>query len=345
MFNNRSVTNLTIATVITVSVLVSIAGHQLAKAQQVAGVSIPQSPITATVVADKENEYRIGPGDELSIQVFNRPQLSRDERVDMSGMISMPLLDQQIRAVCYSESELANEIAKLYREHDLLKNPSVFVTVKDFQSQPVAVLGSVNQPGRFLLRRRIRLLELVVFFAGGPSVNAGSRIQVLPTGPAALCEEAPVSAAAKSEPGDGGVSNFTVYNLTDLLAGKDSANPYVHQGDIINIPAMEQAYIIGNVARPSPIQISGTVTLSRALAMVGGLLPNTKKDKIRISREVPGSNRTTEILIDLASADKSKGEDFPLQPGDVVQVAAKGWFQTSWKQMILSGGLPYHVIP
>src|SRR5712675_1236950 len=59
--------------------------------------------------------YRIGAGDLLDIHILNRPNLSRDSvRVDGSGMIRMPLIDNDIQAACKSEGELAKEISKGY---------------------------------------------------------------------------------------------------------------------------------------------------------------------------------------------------------------------------------------
>src|SRR5215813_6405536 len=151
------------------------------------------SPLPSTVAESKplngdDDRYRIGPSDVISIQVFGKPQLSRDEQVDARGSIKMPLLDEDIRAACRTEDELAAEIARLYREHELLRNPTVYVSVKDYQSQPEAVLGSVNAPGRFILHRSIRLRELLVFFAGGPTAKAGRKVQILSTGTALSCE-------------------------------------------------------------------------------------------------------------------------------------------------------------
>jgi polysaccharide export outer membrane protein len=320
-----------VASLLHAAIVILAAGFtQPAKAQEARekdGAANPvATPLAASQPRSSETEYRIGPGDQLSIQVFNRAQLSREERVTMQGMIRMPLIDEEIRAACRTTMDLSEEIARLYRERDLLKNPAVFVSVKDFESQPVAVIGSVNSPGRFLLRRRIRLLELLVFHAGGPSSNAGRRIQVLSTIPRAPCESSgdqqePQRAKA-ADAGDEGA--MVTYELNELLSGKQEANPFVQQGDIINIPAAEQAFIIGNVVRPTAIPIVQTVTLGHALAMAGGTLPNTKKDKIRIVRET--SAGSTEIFVDLKAVNKAQGIDFPLRAGDVVEVATKGGF-------------------
>jgi polysaccharide export outer membrane protein len=268
------------------------------------------------------NEYRIGVGDLLTIEIFNRPQLTREERVDGRGMIRLPLIDGDIQAACVTEKTLASEIARRYREAHLLKNPIVTVVVKDFQSQPVAVLGAVHSPGRFLLHRRVRLLELVVFHAGGVTPNAGQKIQILSTSPVGACEAAGDEAAVKQR--NAGQENPVTYDLKELLQGNESINPYVQQGDIINIPAAEEAFIVGNVLRPGAVPIVGSVTLSQALASVGGVLPNTQKDKIKVIRQVAGSSATTELVVDLKAADRSKGIDFPLNGGDIVEVSTKG---------------------
>lgn len=308
--------------------------------------AISSSRIDGSNSQSSASDYSIGPGDELSIQVFGRAQLSRDQRVDMRGMIRMPLIDEDIRAACRTENELAQEIARIYREHQLLKNPSVSVSVKDYQSQPVAVLGSVNSPGRFILRRKVRLLELLVFHAGGPSTAAGRKVRVLSMGPVAPCEAPPVQSnegSADSKP----EGSLVVYDLMDLLSGKETSNPYVRQGDIIDIPAAQQAFILGNVLKPSPVPIVGPTTLSHALATVGGVLPNSKKDKIRVTREIPGSTATTEMFVDLAAVDRSKGENFLLQGGDIVEVGTKGGFLRALGKSVIPtlANLPIRVIP
>ena len=237
----------------------------------------------------------------------------------------------------------------MYREHELLRNPAVYVSVKEYQSQPVAVLGSVNTPGRFILHRQIRLRELMVFFAGGPSPKAGRKIQILSTSTAAVsCASPPSATTAEIGPAqtENGIAD---YDLQDLLSGKESANPLVHRGDIINVPAAEEAFIVGNVLRPSTIPIVEPTTMGRALAMVGGMLPQTKKDKIRVIRPVPGTTTTTEILVDLTTPDK-KGADFLLQGGDIVEVNGKTGISKVLSDLAKTAipsvsSLPYRVIP
>jgi polysaccharide export outer membrane protein len=165
-----------------------IAASESAFAQQPAGevVALP-SPAATTKVAmttvaksvGEDDRYRIGPGDVLDIRVFNRPTLSREAvRVDGRGQIRMPLIEEEIVAACRTEGELAREIAARYLKYQ--RNPNIDVFVKEYNSQPVAVIGAVNQPGRFQLQKRMRLLDLISY-AGGPNDRAGGRINIVRT--------------------------------------------------------------------------------------------------------------------------------------------------------------------
>ena len=319
------------------------------QAKQTASPEPPLSPNLAQPIATNEDEqYRIGAGDQLSIQVFGKPQLSRDQWVDAHGLIKMPLLEEDIRAACRTESELAQEIARMYRDHELLRNPAVYVSVKEYQSQPVAVLGSVNTPGRFILHRQIRLRELLVFYAGGPSAKAGRRVQILSTSTPSSCASATGGAVAETRPtqAENGVAD---YDLQDLLSEKEAANPLIHRGDIINVPAAAEVFIVGNVLKPSSVPVDEATSMGRALAMVGGMLPQTDREKIRVLRQVPGTKTTTEILVDLSKPEK-KGADFLLLGGDIVEVNGKTGFSKVlgdlYKMAIpMATTLPYRVIP
>lgn len=318
---------------------------QFAAAQQPAPV-IPASATAAATLIDQD-QYRIGPGDVVSIQVFNKAQLSREIPVDTRGKISMPLIDTEIQAACRTDKELAGEIARLYREAQLLKNPIVYVSVKDYQSQPVAVIGAVNAPGRFQLRRRVRLLELLVFHAGGPAAHAGRKVQILSTFRTDNCKDV---TSGDETPAKDSTEGVATYDLNELLRGDREMNHYVNPGDIINIPAAEEVIIVGNVLRPAAVRVVDPIPLARAIAMVGGILPNSKKDKIRVTRQVPGNNATTEFLVDLKAADKSQGENFLLQGGDIVEVSTKKGLQNVLKNMANSvipiiSRTPVQVIP
>ena len=276
-----------------------------------------QETSSTSQVMVPDEQYRIGSGDVLEVRVFNRPQLSREAvRVDGTGLVTMPLIEEGIRAACKTESELAHEIATRYLKYQ--RNPHVSVFVKEFNSQPVAVIGAVNHPGRFQLQRRLRLLELMAF-AGGPSERAGGRIDIIRTSGAA-CRTPTVI----PDRGDLVATDLISFKLAETLSGDDRANPYVQPGDIISMPEAEQAFVVGNVLKPSAINLKEPVTVSRAIAMAGGVMPDTKLNRIRIVRRSSQSGTNAEIFVDLRAIDKLQAEDVALQSGDIVDVQASG---------------------
>jgi polysaccharide export outer membrane protein len=275
--------------------------------------SMPSPSATSRTLSLSDDRYRIGPGDVLDIRVLNRPQLSRDAvRVDGHGVIRMPLIAGDIEAACLTEGQLAEEIATRYLKY--LRNPQVDVFVKEFQSQPVAVIGAVNSPGQFKLQRQVRLLELLTF-ASGPAERAGQTVQIIHTGVGSICNRlGPVNSD------DLAASSFVSYRLSETLRGEEPSNPYVRPGDIISIPEADQVYVVGNVVQPRAIPLKEPITVSRAIAMAGGEQRDTKRERVRIIRQLPGSTTKQEIYVDLKAIERKHAEDVALRANDVVDV-------------------------
>lgn len=262
-----------------------------------------------------DNRYRIGPGDVLEIRVIRAPELSRDNvRVDQSGMIRIPMIDEDLRAACLTEGELSKEIVRRYK---LYKNdPKVDVFVKEYQSQPVALIGAVNEPGQFKLQRRVTLLELLTYVKG-PTEKAGRSINVIHAGTRSICEEEMPGADATALQ-----TGLVAYRLQEVMRG--DANPIIQPGDIITIPEADQIYVVGNVLSPKTIPLREPITVSRAIAMAGGVMRDTKSDRIRIIRQDPGSAKKQEIYVDLKAIEKKQAEDVALQANDIVNVPESG---------------------
>jgi len=314
----------TIGQVCLVSLLVILSTHEL-KAQTATAVA---SGTTARTVGEEaapkrteaaaiDTRYRIGPGDVLDIRVARAPELSRDAvRVDQGGNIRMPMLDVDIPAACQTEGELSQNIAKLYRKYK--NDPHVDVFVKEFQSQPVAVIGAVHGAAQFKMQRQVKLLELISL-AGGPTDSAGQTIQIVHAGGGPICKQSGDSGTDTADS-----SAFVTYKLNDTLHGLPEANPFVQPGDIISVPLADQVYVLGNVLKPSAIPLKEPLTVSHAIAIAGGTAPSTKKDKIRILRQLPGSTQKKEIFVDLTAIERNKAEDVALLPNDVVDVPISG---------------------
>lgn len=275
-----------------------------------AGAASAQDGKTSGAAAQTSERYRIGAGDVLEVRVYNRPQLSRDAvRVEGNGMIRMPLIEGEIQAACKTEGELAKEISTRYARY--YRNLPVDVFVKEYHAREVALIGAVNEQGRYQMQRHIRLLELLTF-AKGPSDKAGRTINIVRGPRLDLCATNGESATT-----EGGLITL---RLNDTLRGDEPANPYVEGGDIITIPEAEQVYVVGNVYTPKSLPLRETLTVSRAIAMAGGPLRDSKTDKIHIVRRGPGGTGQSEIFVNLSAIARKKEEDLVLQPNDIVEV-------------------------
>src|SRR5262245_1497486 len=125
--------------------------------QQASGDSARSAPGLAT------QPYRIGPEDVLDISVWNNTSVSRTVPVRPDGRISLPLIDG-VQAAGLTPNELRDELNR--RLVEFIQTPSVSVVVREVHSFKVSVLGQVKTPGRYELRSRATVLD-VLALAGG----------------------------------------------------------------------------------------------------------------------------------------------------------------------------------
>jgi len=146
-----------------------------------------------------------------------------------------------------------------------------------------------------------------------------------------------------------GAVAFSSYKLSDTLQGDPRANPYIEPGDVITLPDANQIYVVGNVFTPVTIALKEPITLSRAVAMAGGVKQDSKKDKVRIVRQEAGTSTSKEIVVDLTAIEKKRAEDIALIPNDIIDVPSSGG-KTFLRSLISTvaptmSQLPVRVIP
>lgn len=261
------------------------------------------------------NFYRIGDGDEVEISVFRHPELSQVIRVNEFGVIAMPRIDDPIYARCKTESELTTEITKLYTGY--LRKPHVLVKVKDYKSQPVAVMGAVDKPGQFYVNRKMRLLEALAA-AGGPTKESGSKVILARLGSKSICEQ------QNAAPQEEDIAKLLFgYDLRKVLEGNAAANPWMQPGDVVSVMEADKAFVVGNVKEPKSILLRERRTLTQAIAEASGLLPASKKKAIFLIREDAQGNQV-KTPYNLEEIAKGKMPDPVLKPNDVVEVPIDG---------------------
>lgn len=200
----------------------SIAGVLLAGSILLSGCASTSDGAAAAQAAASvcpKSEYRIGPGDELNIFVYNEKELSGPVPVRPDGYISMPLIDR-IAASGKTPTELAHDIA--HRLAEYLRAPQVNVIVTNFvgtlQEQIRIVGQGVQKPVALPYKRGTRVLDVVI--------QAG-----------ALNQYASLNRARIIRKGPNGKETEIHVKLGELMNGGDlKQNQYMCPGDVLVIP-------------------------------------------------------------------------------------------------------------
>jgi polysaccharide export outer membrane protein len=123
------------------------------------------------------HDYVIGPGDVLSIDVFDVKELSREVRVSQTGSIGIPLVPVRLHVAGLTELQAEQKIAEVLEANGLVTHADVSVAVKERKSKPITVVGAVPHPMVYQADRAVTLLE-VLAEAGGVSNDAGDTVIV-----------------------------------------------------------------------------------------------------------------------------------------------------------------------
>lgn len=232
----------------------------------------------------------LGPGDMISVTVFQAPELSTEARVSSRGTVLLPLLGET-RVASMSPIEAANAIAELLEDGRFVVNPQVNVALLEVRSQRVSVLGNVTRPGQYPLDGTGLKLTDVLAMAGGITETGADTVIVMTNTPEGV-ERREVNVPA-------------MYRQGDL-----SPNIELQGGDTIFVPAAPMFYVYGAVQRAGAYRLEPGTTVLAALSLGGGLTPRGSERGIKIHRRMPdGSLR--EMNPSLAD---------PVQANDVIHV-------------------------
>jgi polysaccharide export outer membrane protein len=314
---------LKLLSVVVFALVISLIGLVHAQEQQTSSGS---DGISTSSGIDNQGikNYRLGPGDVLEVRVFGQPDLSSSVEIDSDGNISsLPFLETPIPARCRTEKQVQKDIATAYAK--FINNPQVSVRISARNSrQPATVFGAVRQPTRVEMKRKVRLNELMAV-SGGFTERASGTIQILHTEPL-MCPEPGEEALAA--PIDGTRIPLQIVKIADLRSGNVQANPVIRPGDYVLVTEGDPVYITGSVNSPSGIYLRDSLTLSRALAMVGGTRKEAKNSDIKIYRQKPGAFDQEIIHVDYAAIKKNEKPDVTLMPYDVVEVPEANAFSS-----------------
>jgi len=272
----------------------------------------PAPQQSGTEQADQSRKtYLLGPDDAVTIHALNAPDLSdKPFRVDADGELKLPMVGR-IHAGGLTAEQLEAEIAKRLKVY--LVDPEVTVSLSEFKSQPVSILGEVTTPGVHQLEGQKTLLEILAV-AGGLRPDAGTTITItrrLEYG------RIPVPGAVDDPSHQFSVAEI---NLKSVMEAKSPEyNILIRPHDVLSVPRAQQVYVIGEVnkAGPLPLNEGQSISVLEAVSSSGGMLRTAASSNARILRLVPGQPKRAELPVDVKKILAGKSDDIPLLAGDI----------------------------
>ena len=247
---------------------------------------VPITPPTPAPVSPVVNQdYRLGPGDAIGVQVYQSPDLSVDARVSESGVISYPLVGSvQLGGLTISEAE--KKIADALRTGGFVKVPQVNIALKQVRGNQVAVLGQVSRPGRFPLETTNTRVSDMLAAAGGATAT-GDDILI-------------VTGQREGKP------FRKVVDIPALfLNPKSDEDILLAGGDTLFVSKAPVFYIYGEAQRAGAYRIERGMTVMQALAQGGGPTVRGSQNRLRLHRRDSAGKviETTPQLTDQIRAD------------------------------------------
>ncbi len=267
----------------------------------------PADPLRST--------YLLGPDDQISVRVLDADEIGdKALRIDMSGFIRLPMAGR-VKASGLTAEQLEAAIADRLRE--FIKDPDVAVSIVEFRSQPVSVIGSVKNPGVHQLQGRKTLVE-ILSLAGGLADDAGHSVKIT-----RRLEWGRIPLANAQDDPSGGFSVAQV-SLREIMEARNPAeNIVIKPMDVVSVPRAEMVYVSGQVPKAGGFVLRERETLSvlQALSLAGGLDRAAAPQNARILRPAPGdSGNRTEIAVNLKKILTGQAGDLPLQSEDILFV-------------------------
>lgn len=256
------------------------------------------------------SEYRLGPGDVVSVAIFGEVELFNTLTVSPEGTLVVPSVGVvRVLGANLDEAEarVRNAVYRLYR------NVDVTLSLNEVRTFKVFLLGDVPSPGVVAATSVTRASEVI-------PVN-GAR-----AAPAALPRHSADRAAGlalhrnillRRAAGDSVLVDLARFTLLGDL----SANPTLREGDALIVRAVtESVQVLGPVSFPGTYEYRAGESLASLLALAtgGGGLPIYASDSVRIGRVSPGGGQRSTLVMSAADAMGPAGAALRMQPFDVV---------------------------
>jgi len=266
-----------------------------------------------------DEQYHLGPGDLLKLQVWNRPEVSSPSLVvapDGSVTVNrLGVVQVGGKTVDQAAKDIAAKLGAFY------ERPEVTISVEKYNNNKAFVLGRVTSPGVVHFPGRGSLLEALALAGGLP----------------VLQKDAFLTKCSIIR----GRDTIIWVDLRDLLNnGNIALNARLQNNDIVFIPESEDelVYVMGEVKTPGAIRLKSTLTFMDALMMSGGPTREASMTNIFLIRFDGRQGHVTQISLKDIINTGNMSTNYALKANDVIYVDQTGMskFNYALQQIIPS---------
>ena len=221
-------------------------------------------------------DYRLGPGDQLSISIWGTTQLRSSHMINRDGDIFVDGIGQiNLTGMTITTAEIL--LKERYSEvYSTIKGnkPATFLSLSlgQLKSNNISFVGEVNRPGVYAVHPFSDITTALLQAGGVDTVGSLRNIQVIRDGE--------------------NISEFDFYEF--LVSGKTSNNIRLINGDVIFVPVRHSTVeIVGEVNRPGIYETKKDELIEELIHYAGGLTPKAQSS-IEIYKLLPRGERTSE---------------------------------------------------
>jgi polysaccharide export outer membrane protein len=259
-----------------------------------------------------DEEYRLGAGDQITLDFPGRPELAGIHTIGPDGMITLNIAGS-VRIADLTRAQAAKTITEVLSRY--YTNPEVTVKIDKYTANRVRVIGYVQHPGEIAFEGTPTLLDAIgraglispVVTANGVSSNVGPSV--------------PETCTIYR-----GNSTAVQIDLRQmLLTGNALADMRLRRNDIIVVPEPKHLYVsvMGQVTKPGSVALTPDSTLTSVLADagcctdLGGYNP-----KIHLVQKSTGKDIVVEYKKLLTVGGQ---QEYTIHPGDIIFVPVSGF--------------------
>jgi polysaccharide biosynthesis/export protein len=251
----------------------------------------------AMAAAQSTESLLIGPGDMLHVQVLDTPELEEHARVTDAGTIPL-LLGDNVNVAGLTPAAAARAVENYWIKEQYMQHPQVLITVDEYATQKVSVLGEVKAPGAFAINTPRTVLE-VLTMAGGLTDVAERHLTI--------------------------ERRTTHEKLTYYVSNKagEALNTAikVNPGDTLYVPKAGIVYVLGDVKLPGGYTMTNNaaqLTVLELVARAGGTNHSAVPSRARIIHRTADGYQNEPLS--LSDMQKGKKPDIALKADDIIYV-------------------------